>query len=88
MDIYSRAYCKTHHVARMWNFNPEVTRTSEKGQRRSPEIVSRFPEYSSRFPEIGVLIVFAFFWVEIPHSGNMVSLTMCPRVNIRSKKKS
>ena len=26
-DINSKAYCKTHHVARMLNFNPEMTYT-------------------------------------------------------------
>ena len=25
MDVKSRAYCKTHHVCRMWNFNLEIT---------------------------------------------------------------
>ena len=29
------------------------------------------------------LTLFFNFWVEIPHSGNMVSLTICLRVNIR-----
>ena len=28
MDFSSRAYCKTHHVNRMRNFNPEITRNS------------------------------------------------------------
>ena len=28
------------------------TEIREKGQRQSPEIVSRFPEYNSRFPQI------------------------------------
>ena len=35
----------------MWNFNPELTEIREKGQRGSPEIVSRFPKIISRFPE-------------------------------------
>ena len=30
MNINSRAYCKTHHVGRMWNFNPEIKRNSIK----------------------------------------------------------
>ena len=44
MDINSRAYCKTRHVGRMWNFNPGMTRNSRYGSlpvSRKCSLVSR-----------------------------------------------
>ena len=48
-DINPSAYCKTHHVDRMWNFNLEMMRNSRKGSLRSPKNVSQFLEIMSRF---------------------------------------
>ena len=59
MDVKSRAYCKTHHVCRMWNFNLEITRNARKGS----SLVSRkwflvyknvcqFPKNVSQFVKI------------------------------------
>ena len=43
MEIGSKAHCKTHHVDRKWNFNPEMTRNSRKGSPISlPEMYPGF----------------------------------------------
>ena len=49
MDINSRAYCKTSHDDRMWNFDPEMIRNLSHCHCQSPEILFWFPENVSWF---------------------------------------
>ena len=51
MDINSRAYCKTHHVVNVWNFNSEMEEIQEKGHLGAPESVTQFPKNVTWFPK-------------------------------------
>ena len=68
----SRAYCKTRHDGRMWNFNQEMTRSAGL-----PKMCPGFPKLCPVFQNwVPVFLISGHFWIEIPHSFNMASPTI------------